>query len=217
MSERKGDRIRRLILEHILDHPSDIVKKIARETGLKKSTVNYHLEKLVKDGKLSSAGKTRNKRYELVPLKKYIFKASTKDIAEHEIYNEEFAPYFENLSEHVEYAWNHGITEMMNNVRDHSEGGEIEVELIEYATHYFVRVSDDGVGIFNKIKNDQNLNTHEDVVLELSKGGVTSDPENHAGEGIFFTSKLIDMFCIYSGGDVYQPSKKKFSKKHLKI
>ena len=100
----------------------------------------------------------------------------------------------------------------MNNVRDHSEGTAIVVELIHYYTHSFVRVPDDGVGIFNKIKQDQNLTTHEDVVLELSKGGVTSDPENHAGEGIFFTSKLIDMFCIYSCGEVYAPSKDKFPK-----
>ncbi len=209
--KKKGEDLRQFILEQVYEHSRDIGPFVCKETGLSRNTVNYHLQQLVKQKKLKASGKTRNKRYELAALNKYIFKASIKDITEHEIYNEEFAPYFANLSEHVEYAWNHGITEMMNNVRDHSEGAEIEVELIEYATHYFVRVSDDGVGIFNKIKHDQNLNTHEDVVLELSKGGITSDPENHAGEGIFFTSKLIDVFCIYSGGDVYQPSEKKFS------
>jgi anti-sigma regulatory factor (Ser/Thr protein kinase) len=209
MAEKKGDRIRRLILENIQRHPGDIVKAIGEETGLKKSAINYHLDKLVVDGKLQAKGRTRNKIYELVSLKKHVYRSKCSEITEHETYNAEFASYFSSLNEDVEYAWNHAITEMMNNVRDHSEGTKIEVELLEYATYSFVRVSDDGVGIFNKIKKDQNLNTHEDVVLELSKGGVTSDPDNHAGEGIFFTSKLIDMFCIYSAGDVYKPSKEK--------
>ena len=208
--KKKGEDLRQFILENVSAHPRDIGPYVCNETGLSRNAVNYHLKYLVEQGKLKAAGKTRKKTYELIPLRTYVYREKSSNINEHEAYNKEFAAYFEGLSESVEYAWNHAITEMMNNVHDHSEGNEIEVELIQYYTHNFVRVSDDGVGIFNKIKRDQRLSSHEDVVLELSKGGVTSDPENHAGEGIFFTSKLIDMFCIYSDGEVYAPSKDKF-------
>lgn len=36
--------------------------------------------------------------------------------------------------------------------------------------------------------------------LELAKGKFTTDPERHTGEGIFFTSKMLDSFDISSGG-----------------
>jgi hypothetical protein len=36
--------------------------------------------------------------------------------------------------------------------------------------------------------------------LELAKGKFTTDPERHTGEGIFFTSKVLDGFDVSSGG-----------------
>ncbi len=40
-------------------------------------------------------------------------------------------------------------------------------------------------------------------LLELAKGKFTSDPKNHTGEGVFFTSKAFDQFTIISGGLQY--------------
>ncbi|MCU7816019.1 MAG: STAS-like domain-containing protein [Candidatus Thiodiazotropha sp. (ex Rostrolucina anterorostrata)] len=36
-------------------------------------------------------------------------------------------------------------------------------------------------------------------LLELSKGKLTTDPDNHTGEGIFFSSRVFDYFFIESG------------------
>jgi hypothetical protein len=38
------------------------------------------------------------------------------------------------------------------------------------------------------------------AILELAKGQLTTDPEKHTGQGIFFTSRLVDSFDILSGG-----------------
>ena len=35
---------------------------------------------------------------------------------------------------------------------------------------------------------------------ELSKGKLTTDPVNHTGEGIFFSSRMFDEYAILSGG-----------------
>jgi uncharacterized protein (DUF1330 family) len=35
-------------------------------------------------------------------------------------------------------------------------------------------------------------------ILELAKGKLTTDPQNHSGEGIFFTSRAFDSFAIIS-------------------
>ena len=40
------------------------------------------------------------------------------------------------------------------------------------------------------------------AVLELAKGKFTTDPANHSGEGIFFSSRMFDEFDILSG-EVY--------------
>ena len=38
------------------------------------------------------------------------------------------------------------------------------------------------------------------AIQELSKGKQTTAPDRHTGEGIFFTSKLVDRFELASGG-----------------
>jgi hypothetical protein len=60
-------------------------------------------------------------------------------------------------------------------------------------------VNDDGVGIFNKIYTELNLDDPLHAILELSKGKLTTDPEHHTGEGVFFASRMFDKFAILSG------------------
>jgi anti-sigma regulatory factor (Ser/Thr protein kinase) len=38
------------------------------------------------------------------------------------------------------------------------------------------------------------------AILELSKGKLTTDPDRHSGQGIFFTSRMMDEFSILSRG-----------------
>jgi hypothetical protein len=45
-----------------------------------------------------------------------------------------------------------------------------------------------------------NLLDERHAILELAKGKLTTDPEKHTGQGIFFTSRLLDSFDILSGG-----------------
>jgi STAS-like domain of unknown function (DUF4325) len=59
---------------------------------------------------------------------------------------------------------------------------------------------DNGIGIFKKIQTEMGLLDERHAILELSKGKLTTDPKNHTGEGIFFTSRMFDSFDIISGG-----------------
>lgn len=61
-------------------------------------------------------------------------------------------------------------------------------------------VLDDGVGIFEKISQAMSLPDRRLAILELSKGKFTTDPANHSGEGIFFTSRMFDQFQIEANG-----------------
>ena len=64
-------------------------------------------------------------------------------------------------------------------------------------------VGDDGVGIFDKIQRDFGLHDKRHALLELSKGKLTSDKDFHSGEGIFFSSRMFDLFSILSGDLLY--------------
>jgi hypothetical protein len=59
-----------------------------------------------------------------------------------------------------------------------------------------IYILDDGIGIFERIKSRLGLHDHRIAVLELSKGKLTTDPERHSGQGVFFTSRMFDFFWL---------------------
>jgi hypothetical protein len=64
-------------------------------------------------------------------------------------------------------------------------------------------ILDDGIGIFRKIQQALQLLDERHAIFELAKGKLTTDPQNHTGQGIFFTSRVFDGFDILSGGVFY--------------
>jgi hypothetical protein len=77
--------------------------------------------------------------------------------------------------------WQYCVTEMVNNAIDHSEGSELIVMVRRRPSNTRVRVLDDGIGIFRKIKAAYNLVGETQAILELSKGKLTTDPVRHSG------------------------------------
>ena len=83
---------------------------------------------------------------------------------------------------------------------DHAEGSSVEVLLRKNAAVTELAIVDNGIGIFRKIQAELGLVDERHAILELSKGKLTTDPANHTGEGIFFTSRVFEAFDILSGG-----------------
>jgi hypothetical protein len=61
------------------------------------------------------------------------------------------------------------------------------------------------VGIFRKVQEGLNLADEREAILELTKGKVTTDPEHHPGEGIFFSLHMFDEFTLCSGKLFFWP------------
>jgi hypothetical protein len=91
---------------------------------------------------------------------------------------------------------------MVNNAIDHAGGNELRVAIEINSFFTEINVYDDGVGIFRKLRTELHLEDERHAVLELAKGKLTTDPDKHTGEGIFFTSRMMDDFAILSG-DVF--------------
>jgi hypothetical protein len=87
---------------------------------------------------------------------------------------------------------------MVNNAIEHSGSKTIKIEVSKNGEIRFA-IIDYGIGIFEKIKNDLALEEPNHAILELLKGKLTSDPQQHSGDGIFFTSRIFDTFTVTSG------------------
>ena len=90
----------------------------------------------------------------------------------------------------------YGFTEIFNNAIEHSEGTHVLARIERTAQSVSLTVFDNGIGIFEKIKSEFELEDYRHAILELAKGKLTTDPRHHSGEGIFFASRVFDDFTI---------------------
>ena len=196
----KGGEIRRFIVSQVQDHPNDIAGLSAGHFGISRQAVHKHLQRLIEDKVLVAKGATRNKQYELRTLREWrqVY-ALNAALEEGVVWHRDIRPLLERLPDNALDIWQYGFTEMFNNVIDHSEGGLVIVGFEENAAVVEIAVTDDGVGIFKKIQAEAGLPDERHATLELAKGKFTTDPNNHTGEGIFFTSRMFDGFAILSG------------------
>jgi len=199
----RGEDIRRYILENVEKSPTTISKVAAERFGVSRQAINKHLQRLTEEGALIESGNTRARAYKIAPLsqwtKHYLMGPG---LDEHHAW-EEVKPHLGVLPDNVMNIWHTGFTEMFNNAIEHSQGRTITVDVQKTAVDSKVVILDDGVGIFEKIKTEMNLEDAHHAVLELAKGKLTTDPKNHSGEGIFFTSRMFDSFAIHSRGVSY--------------
>jgi anti-sigma regulatory factor (Ser/Thr protein kinase) len=195
----KGKLIKQFILENVTKHQQDIVHLAVNKFGISKQTVSRHLCKLKDDGLVLAEGNTRNRKYKLKPLSEETFRIPiVSDLEENRIWREYVQPLLTGVEENIYTICHHGFTEMFNNVIDHSESSRALINIEQTAVDIRMMISDDGIGIFNKIKTQLGLEDERHAILELSKGKLTTDPEKHTGEGVFFTSRMFDNFALLS-------------------
>ena len=197
----RGEDVRRYILDNVEKNNTSISKATAAHFGITRQAVNKHLQRLTEENELTEAGKTRNRTYKLSPQVEWrrTFRIEP-GLSEGDVWTQDVKPALGHLPDNVMEIWHHGFTEMFNNAIDHSGGATIFVQIRKTAAGAEMLISDDGIGIFKKIQMALKLLDERHSVLELAKGKFTTDPKRHSGEGIFFTSRMFDLFDILSGG-----------------
>jgi anti-sigma regulatory factor (Ser/Thr protein kinase) len=171
--------------------------------GITRQSVHSHLTALVKSGFLIAEGNTRGRTYRLGVNRFHGGIFQLAGLRESDVYFRDFSSVFTDLPKEVESICHYGFTEMLNNAIDHSGGKQVKIAVDRDAKKITIRISDDGEGIFNHIARLTSLQDPREALLELSKGKLTTDPENHTGQGIFFTSRAFDQFAIFSGDLVF--------------
>ena len=197
---KSTEEIRHFILSHVQEHPSDIVKFTADHFGMSKQGINKHMRALVAQADIIAKGNTSARTYRLGKgrIADMIFEI-TPDLEEHVIWYQKIKPLLDDLPDNILELWGYSFQEILNNAIDHSEGSEIEIEALQKEGYTEITILDNGIGIFKKLCKVYNFDDEKHAALELSKGKLTTDPESHTGQGIFFSSRMVDKFIIHSG------------------
>lgn len=197
MRERTTE-IRNYMLTACRDRSLNVAAETARHFKISRQAASRHLHALEEAGLVRSEGTKNVKKSTLIPLKQTSWTFRLAGLKEDVVWLESIAPLIADLPGNVREIWQYGATEMINNALDHSEGLNLSIYFSRNAIDCELTITDDGEGIFHRIQRLTGLYDARESILELAKGKLTTDPQNHSGEGIFFTSRAFDSFAIIS-------------------
>ena len=179
---------------------------LEKELGYSRQYIVRLLSRLISQGKIHRLGKTRAAKYypgyanneinrlelvkERLGLSEYVvFDEVTKRMQLNTRLNRNCLTIFD-------YAF----TEMLNNAIDHSQSKKVWVDVgIDHANITFI-IKDLGIGAIESIKRGFEISDDFLALEHLFKGKQTTAKEAHSGQGIFFTSKVVDIYRIATSG-----------------
>jgi hypothetical protein len=188
------DVIRRLLTQH----GSVTSGQVARAAGVTRQAAHYHLRKLATAGEVALTGRGRGARYtRMVDVAR---RYSLVGLEEDEVWGEIHDRLPSRITANARSILGYAFTEMLNNAIEHSGGSSAEVLLWLGEPRAAFEIVDDGVGVYRHLRQRLGLGDERTALLELTKGKRTTAPEQHTGEGIFFTSKAVDIFELDANG-----------------
>jgi anti-sigma regulatory factor (Ser/Thr protein kinase) len=173
------------------------VQKAARIT---RQAAHHHLRALVRDGILRLVGSGRGARYIQTALFAATF--ATAGAAEDRVWRQvrRAVPPVDGLAPNVRDIVGYAFTEMVNNAIEHSGAPEVRIVIQHDQRVWAFEVVDEGVGAFEHVRRSFQLPDALAALQHLMKGKVTSSPTHHSGQGIFFTSRAVDLFRLEANG-----------------
>lgn len=191
------------LLKQIPRHTADIVTVTADRFKLSRQTIHKHLRKLIDSGVVVQVGHKKGAQYFLSASKKVSFSINLDGLKEDLVWKKYLEAKCREFPENVLHILHYGFTEMLNNAIDHSGGTHANCSLDVDGGMIKLGIRDNGIGVFQKIKNALDLSDLREGILHLTKGKFTTDASRHSGEGIFFTSRAFDIFELESNGLEY--------------
>ncbi|HUE84622.1 MAG TPA: DUF4325 domain-containing protein [Vicinamibacterales bacterium] len=196
-------RIDDVISELLKERRDFTAPEVAARADVSRQAAHKALRRLLESGVVEAEGAARARRYFAAGSKQTsdTWKFTNRDLDEDVVWTQvKSSRHFRALGSNAAATARYAFTEIFNNAIDHSGSAEINVQVGTTDRRLRVTISDQGVGIFAQIQKAYRLKTPMEALAELSKGKVTTRPDRHTGEGIFFVSKATDLFEIDSGG-----------------
>ena len=193
----------RWITAAALAHPGRLDAEVMARTGVSQRVARRALKNLVALGWLVVGGTVRRKTHRPGVLRQVIHRYALDGLSEDRPWAQDFAPCFA-LPPAVNRMVQHAFSELLNNAIDHSGGTHVTVSLRQTGSHAQLLVSDNGFGLFQRLASGFGLDDPTQAMLELSKGKLSSQPERHSGQGLYFTAQLADVFDLHANEAAFQ-------------
>lgn len=196
-----SEQIKQFILQNLTQHQKDIIKATIRQFGLSRQAILKHMHTLIQEDRVVAHGKTRDRYYELMPLVNY---SQSIDISNgfrpEKLIQDQIRPKLRHLPANIREICEFSLSALFNNVLDHANGTHLSYKIYVTQDEVHLLINDNGVGLFHKINDAQNLQDNHLSAIEVAKGRVTSDPLNHAGEELMTVLHLFETGIIEATG-----------------
>lgn len=200
----KSKKISEFILKNIEHYSSEIVSIVAEKFNISRQRALVYIKKEIDNERIIKIGETSSTRYFLIGGNHIEFGLKIEpSLDEDRVWSKYIKPMTLKYPENIQQNCLYGFTEILNNAINHSGGQIVFIDAIIEKDNLIITIMDNGVGIFKKIQEALKLESIREAILHLSKGKFTTDPANHTGEGIFFTSRIFDGFAILSSDLCY--------------
>ena len=197
------EKVKNYILRLIKSNRKDYIKATVDTFNISRSSVYNYIKQLETDGLIKKNGR----EYSLNTVEHFYSFKNDGTLSEDSIYNQFIAQHID-FKKNVNSIWTYAFTEMMNNAIEHSNAENISVAIFQTCLDTQILIVDDGVGIFKHIQKYMKESKNEIISLRecvslLFAGKFTTAKQYHTGEGIFFTSHIMDEFIIYSDDNFF--------------
>ena len=177
--------------------------ELARTFGVTRQAVLNRLKGLEISGLATRTGDRRGSRWQAPPARRFSWPIEVGTSDEDLMWTEAWDACRDlaaDVNDQTRSVLRYCATEMLNNSIDHSAGTVVTLDVVVVEDDISLRTSDDGVGAFPKVRDHFALPSLHEAVARLTKGRQTTAPDAHSGQGLFFTSKVVDQFEIVSAG-----------------
>lgn len=207
-TDKKRAEIEKYIFRKIALNDADFIEKTMDSFDISVTSVKRYLKKAIEDGNIEKR-EDISCGYALVE-KNFEERVEIDGVEqEDKIYDTLLRERLSVCGRPAQRIWQYACAEILNNALEHSKGTRIRIILKRNVLFTTVIIADDGVGVFRTLREYMAANgwqepDEEDALVELYKGKITCDASRHSGEGIFFSSKAVDTFAIWSGAKIYK-------------
>lgn len=206
-SEERRESIKRYMLEKIRQNDEKYIAKTAENFEISVTSVKRYVKECIADGIIKECEESEA-GYCMVSSEQEFSYARNETESEDKVFYADIFPAIENISAEARNIWAYAFMEMMNNALEHSQAENIYCRVKSDYLYTEISILDDGIGIFHNIRSFLTEKTGktadcQDALAELYKGKFTTNRSCHSGEGIFFTSKVMREFAIWSEDSVF--------------
>jgi len=223
-------KIKQFILNNIPLHQKDIIYTAVNQFGISRQAALKHMNALIDNNMVMAYGKTRDRRYKLIPQVNYnkIIPIDS-DFILHDVLQENFLIHLESLPKNIFQICEYSIEALVNNIVEHSQASNLYIKLFLTYSDLNIIISDNGSGLLDNIRSKLDLEIVELAALELAKGQITTDLLQNSGEALNTIFHLFDKVKVDSSGygivyvsnreqwDIKYSTQKQGTRVHLQI